>query len=368
MKNTQEDRDHSGCFDALAVDDFESYDLVIDARTPREFAEDHVPGAVNLPVVSNAEFAEVGTLHARSPHAAYVIGASYALRNIADHVEQRISHFTRESRFLVYCFRGGKRSRVWADTLRTIGYKTDVVRGGWKAYRSCVRAGLESLPSAFRYRVLSGLTGCGKTRLLQALGAEGCQVLDLEQLASHRGSLLGDLPQHPQPSQKWFDSQLFNQLRSFRPERPVWVEAESKKIGRVQLPDDLIAAIRSATPLDIAANIHSRVQLLKEDYPHFAAQPRSMVDLLQPLKPLVGGEELARWLELAEAGAVDQLFERVLTSHYDPSYRRSLKRAGSAATSSRVVHMDPTDPADVSSTARRLAATEGVADDHTSRD
>jgi tRNA 2-selenouridine synthase len=220
----------------IGLSEFASYSLIIDARTPREYQEDHLPGAVNLPLVDDAQFAEVGTLHQTDPHAAYLVGAEYASRNLSRHIGSHISKFGRDAQFLVYCFRGGKRSRAWADTLRNIGFSTDVLKGGWKEYRSWVRAGLEVLAPQFEYRVLSGMTGCGKTRLLHALAREGNQVLDLESLASHRGSLLGAVPGEPQPTQKSFDSLLLDRLRKFDGAKPVWVEAESKKIGNLQLP------------------------------------------------------------------------------------------------------------------------------------
>lgn len=192
----------------MEVQNFSHYALIIDARSPREYAADHIPGAVNLPVVNDAEHAEVGTTHRSDKHGAYLIGVEYSLRNIAAQIRPLISKYGPSDRFLVYCFRGDKRSRLWADNLRTIGFDVDVLAGGWKSYRHWVLAGLESLPRAFSYRVLCGSTGCGKTRLLLELERQGHQVLELEGLARHRGSLLGDLPGQPQPTQRYFDTLL----------------------------------------------------------------------------------------------------------------------------------------------------------------
>ncbi|MCM5680207.1 tRNA 2-selenouridine(34) synthase MnmH [Schlegelella sp. S2-27] len=307
----------------LDVQAFGRYALIIDARTPHEYAEDHIPGAMNLPVADDAEFAEVGTLHATDPHAAYLVGARYALNNIARHVQDVISNFRPTDRLLVYCFRGGKRSRAWAEPLRGIGFKIDVLPGGWKNYRRWVREGLEQLPTRFEFRVLAGPTGCGKTRLLQALQQAGAQVLDLEGLARHRGSLIGALPDEPQPSQKWFDSQLFDVMRRFDAAQPIWVEAESKKIGNLQLPQALHDAMHAATPLLVSAPMGERVRLCRDEYQHFVREPLRMIALLEPLKPLVGGQELTLWRELAQAGRIDELFERLVDNHYDPCYARS---------------------------------------------
>jgi tRNA 2-selenouridine synthase len=311
----------------LEIQDFSSYSLVIDARSPREFAEDHVPGAINLPVVNDDEYAQVGTRHRYDKHGAYLIGVEYSLQNIAAQIKLLISQFSESDCFLVYCFRGGKRSRLWADNLRIIGFQVDVINGGWKNYRRWVRTGLEVLPKQFLYRVLSGSTGTGKTRLLSELHAIGEQVIDLEALASHRGSLIGSIPGQEQPTQKYFDSLLLDRMRRLDPSRPVWIEAESKKIGQVQLPESLFLAMHRSKPIHVSAPMTERVRLWKEDYPQFVQDPTGMVAKLAPLKPMVGGLELAAWVELAANGHIEELFERVMVSHYDPCYSRSTRRS-----------------------------------------
>ncbi|MBC7991511.1 MAG: tRNA 2-selenouridine(34) synthase MnmH [Luteimonas sp.] len=310
----------------IGVREFTDYALIVDARSPREYAEDHLPLAVNLPVVNDAQYAEVGTRHKSDKHGAYLVGVEYSLRNIADQIKPLISKYGQDDRFLVYCFRGGKRSRLWADNLRTIGFQVDVLAGGWKRYRQWVRESLETLPTQLRYRVLAGPTGCGKTRLLAALSDAGEQTLDLEALAVHRGSLLGELPGAPQPSQKSFDSALLQKLRGFDPDRPIWIEAESKKIGNLQIPASLFEHMHRSEVVQLSAPMTERVRLWRDDYPHLAADPVGMVDKLMPLKPLVGGEVLSTWRRLAEQTAVDALFESVMSSHYDPCYERSTRR------------------------------------------
>ena len=305
----------------MEVQDFSHYVLIIDARSPREYAADHIPGAVNLPVVNDAEHAEVGTTHRSDKHGAYLIGVEYSLRNIAAQIRPLISKYGPSDRFLVYCFRGGKRSRLWADNLRTIGFDVDVLAGGWKSYRHWVLAGLESLPRAFSYRVLCGSTGCGKTRLLLELERQGHQVLELEGLARHRGSLLGDLPGQPQPTQRYFDTLVLDRLRRFDARRTVWLEAESKKIGKLQLPASLFDSMHRAPVVNVSASIPERIKLWCEDYPHFSRDPVAMVQKLSPLKPIVGGEVLTSWKELAAAGRVEELFESICfatTTHATP--------------------------------------------------
>jgi tRNA 2-selenouridine synthase len=340
----------------LEVLEFSAYDLVVDARSPHEYDEDHIPGAVNLPVVDDDEYAKVGTLHKTDPHSAYLMGVEWSLVNIARNLKPLIADYGKDARMLVYCFRGGKRSKLWADTLRTIGYGVDVLPGGWKAYRRWVRQSLETLPRHFELRVLSGATGCGKTRLLHALQAVGQQVLDLEGLACHRGSLIGALPGQKQPSQKLFDTLVLDALRRMTTDRPVWVEAESKKIGNLQVPDALHDAMHQTTPYHLSAPMAERVRLWREDYPHFVNDPVAMVEQLAPLKPLIGGEELALWRALAAERRIDELFERVMTEHYDPCYERSTRRSYEQASAEKAMQLQSLEPDQLEAIARELAA------------
>jgi tRNA 2-selenouridine synthase len=303
-----------------------SFDLVIDARSPREFEEDHLPGSVNLPVVNNEEYAEVGTLHRVDPLRAYQIGVAYSLKNIARHLELPFFRTSKRLSILVYCARGGKRSRLWADALDTIGYHVSRLPDGWKGYRKWVRDTLGTIPATLRFNVLSGPTGCGKTILLQALDQAGAQTLDLEALAVHRGSVIGGIPGHEQPSQKLFDSRLLERLCSFNVNRPVWIESESKRIGRVQLPTSLFEEMHRSKLFTVRTPMRHRVAMWRREYPHFEKDPIRLVNQLSFLKPIVGGAILNNWAALAEQGFVDDLFERVMTDHYDPAYTRSTEK------------------------------------------
>ncbi|WP_253273788.1 tRNA 2-selenouridine(34) synthase MnmH [Collimonas arenae] len=334
--------------------DFKAYDLVIDARSPREYEDDHVPGAVNMPVVNNEEYAEVGTLHRTDKMGAYRIGVQYSLRNIARHLAIDLPKYDERIRILVYCFRGGKRSKLWADALETVGYNVEVLKGGWKSYRRSVNDRLATIPPLFRYNVLSGSTGCGKTRLLYALHAAGAQVLDLEDIASHRGSVLGTLPGKQQPSQKYFDSLLLERFSDFDPGRPVWVEAESKKIGNVQLPITLLEKMRAGLTIRIEVDLQQRVLLWRQDYRHFEDDPHAMLDRLKYLRPLVGGEEFKVWEDLATRHQMPELFARLMTHHYDPAYRRSVLHNYPAIDASPLITVDDLSPAGLLPVARSM--------------
>jgi len=311
---------------SVGVEAIGRYGDVIDVRTPSEFAEDHVPGAINCPVLTDDERAVVGTLHARaSAFDAKKAGAALISRNIAGIVE-RFADRPRDFAPLVYCWRGGQRSRSLTHVLNEIGWKAVQLDGGYRAYRRHVVERLATLPNAFRYRVVCGLTGSGKSRLIAALAVEGAQALDLEVLARHRGSLLGDLPDAPQPTQKAFDSAVLDALSRFDPARPVFVESESKKIGRVQVPDALLERMRDSPCVRVEIARPLRIALLKEEYGHFLADPALLAERLEPLVPLHGKATIARWNALAAMGRFDALVDALLAEHYDPTYARAIER------------------------------------------
>jgi tRNA 2-selenouridine synthase len=223
------------------------FDAIIDVRSPAEYTEDHIPGAISAPVLDDEERARVGTIYKQaSPFDAKKIGAALVSKNIARHIEERFAAMPRDWKPLVYCWRGGKRSGAMAHVLREIGWDAWSIEGGYKSWRRFVIDDLATLPGQFKYRVIHGTTGSGKSRLLRALKDIGAQVLDLEDLAAHRGSVLGTLPDRPQPAQKMFETLVWDALRKFDPAGPVFVEGESKKIGQLQVPEALMHAIAQA--------------------------------------------------------------------------------------------------------------------------
>ncbi len=312
---------------AEAASRLRDFSTVIDARSEAEYAEDRLPGAVNWPSLNNEERALVGTIYKQvSPFEARKRGAALVAANIARHIEREVVDKPKDWRPLVYCWRGGKRSGVLADLLDQIGFRVTLIEGGYKAFRTAVLADLPVLAQRLHYRVLCGLTGSGKTRLLQALAAQGAQVLDLEGLAQHRGSVLGLLPGQPQPSQKQFDMRIWDQLRGFDPARPVYVESESKKVGNVAVPEALIAAMRASPCLRVELPLDERVELLLEDYAWFVEQPEFFCDRLEALRELRGASVVAAWQAKARAGQAREVFRELLERHYDPGYASSIRR------------------------------------------
>jgi tRNA 2-selenouridine synthase len=339
------------------VADLAAFDEIIDVRSPGEFAEDHIPGAINLPVLDDAERARVGTLYKQiSSFEAKKVGAALVSRNIAQHLDLWFADKPKAYRPLVVCWRGGSRSGSLTHVLQKIGFAAMQLEGGYKAYRRHVVAELVRLPALFSYRVVSGPTGSGKSRLLQALADEGTQVLDLEALAAHRGSLLGALPGQDQPSQKYFESAIWAALTRFDPQRPVFVESESKKIGALRVPDALITAMRASACIRLEVPLAARVQLLTEDYVHFLHDPETINRQLGYLTTLRGSETISAWQALASQRAWPELVAALLEEHYDPAYFKSLARNYAPSPTDLSFHTDDLSATGLQQLARTILA------------
>jgi len=312
---------------AEALQRLDSFDALIDARSESEHAEDRLPGALNWPVLNDAERALVGTEYKQvSPFAARKRGAALVARNIAAHIERELVETPKNWQPLVYCWRGGQRSGALATVLAQIGFRVHVLEGGYQAYRRAVLAALEELPQRFDLRVVCGTTGSGKSRLLQRLPAFGVQVLDLEALANHRGSVLGLVPGSPQPGQKQFESRVWDALRRFDPARAVIVESESKKVGDLRVPERLIERMRAAPCIRLDLSLAGRVQLLLEDYDFFVRDTATFCARLEALRVLRGNDTVKRWQEAARAGRTAEVVHDLLVEHYDPVYLQSMRR------------------------------------------
>jgi tRNA 2-selenouridine synthase len=303
------------------------FDEIIDVRTPAEFADDHIPGAINCPVLSNEERIAVGTLYKQqSPFEARKVGAAMVARNIAHHLETKFSGRPKSWRPLVYCWRGGQRSGAMSIVLSQVGWAAHRLEGGYKSYRRHVIEQLESIPKNFSWRVICGPTGSGKSRLLTVMQKQGLQVLDLENLAQHRGSVLGRLPGLPQPSQKCFDSLLLSSLQRLDPAKPVYVEAESSKIGLISLPLQLTEAMHEGECLVLDVPFPVRVAGLLEDYRYYLEHPQMLIEHLEALHRFHGEKRLKRWTELIHEGDFATMVEELLKLHYDPTYSRATSR------------------------------------------
>jgi len=322
------------------IDQLADFDALIDVRSPAEFAQDRIPGAMNYPVLDDEERARVGTLYQQvSPFAARRLGAALVARNIARYLERGFENHPKHWRPLIYCWRGGQRSASMVLVLTQVGWAARQLRGGYKSFRHKVIADLGELPARCRFVVLHGPTGSGKTALLEALGASGGQVLDLENLARHKGSVLGAAAPlsegiDPQPSQKSFETQIWQTLRGFDPQRLIYVESESRRIGRLSIPTALFDTLIASPCVRLVAPLEARVAHLLERYEDVYRQPDWFRSRLEFFVPQYGQKLVEHWRQLLDAGQWAELAKAIVCTHYDPAYRRGgdglYQRAGTA--------------------------------------
>ncbi len=305
----------------------DAFDAIIDVRSPGEFAEDHIPGAINCPVLDDEQRIRIGTLYKQvSAFDAKKAGAALVAKNIGHVIETQFHDKPRDWKPLIYCWRGGNRSGSMAHILAKIGWPVIQLDGGYKEFRRHVSQALAEISPALQFRVICGTTGSGKSRLLQTLVTQGAQVLDLEQLASHRGSVLGHLPDEPQPTQKRFESSIWQALRTFDSTRVIYVESESKKVGNLRVPEKLMEVMRASPCVALHLAQSARVDLLMEDYVHFVNDPAHLNRQLDCLLQVHGKEKISRWHALASSGQMPLLVDELLVQHYDPAYLKSIDR------------------------------------------
>lgn len=304
------------------------FDDIIDVRSPAEFAEDHIAGALNLPVLDDVQRAEVGTMYKQiSPFSARKLGAALVSSNAAKHLRGPLTDREGGWRPLVYCWRGGQRSNSFATILDQIGWRVGVIEGGYRSYRRLVCAMLYDDPLPFQMVLIDGDTGTAKTAILHALAARGHQVLDLEGLAAHRGSIFGDQP-GGQPSQKHFESGIATALAGFDPSRPVLVEAESARIGRLIVPPSVWAAMQTGPRIAITAPLPARAAHLLSAYPDLADDPRRLSAGIEGLRSFHAAERIESWQTMARAGQFAELATELMQHHYDPRYAKASAREG----------------------------------------
>lgn len=311
----------------VRVSDIEQYSTIIDARTPAEFELDHIPGAINCPVLSNEERVTIGTIYKQvSPFEAKRLGAALVAANLARHLKETFADKPANWKPLVYCWRGGLRSGSMVTWLRLVGWDAQQLAGGYKAFRHHVVEQIDAIVPQLKLQVLCGATGSAKTRVLQAIRQQGGQILDLEGLARHKGSLLGGLPGVAQPSQKHFDTLLAQELKALDLAKPVYIEGESPKIGRVALPLLLVQHMRQAAVVEIHATAQARLEYLLRDYAYLGEEVDQLCERLGYLKEIQGNETITRWQAWAREGDLPSLFAELMQLHYDPQYERSQSR------------------------------------------
>ncbi len=300
---------------------------IIDARSPNEYSLDRLPGAVNWPVLYDDQRELVGTMYKQiNSFEAQKKGAGLVAANIANHIEEKVLELPRTWQPLIYCWRGGKRSGSLATVLGAIGFRVHLVEGGYKAFRTAVLEDIPRSVGALNFQVICGPTGSGKTLLLTKLKEQGAQTLDLEQLAAHRSSVLGKLPDTQQPSQKAFETALWHELSQLDQNKWVFVESESRKIGNLNIPESLIHKMRASACIDLQMPTPERVKLLLDEYSFFVKDKELFASRLNALHALLGKEVLQRWQGWIDTDQIPKVVEELLSLHYDPAYKGSISR------------------------------------------
>lgn len=318
------------------------FDDIIDARAPAEYAEDHLPGAISLAVLDDAERARVGTIYKQiSPFTARKVGAALVAQNVALHLQGPLADKPGGWRPLVYCWRGGQRSGSFALILGQVGWRVETIAGGYKAWRALVVKSLYDSPFPCPVVVLDGNTGSAKTEVLNLLPARGVQVLDLEGLANHRGSVFGN--RGAQPSQKAFDCALAMAISRLDPTRPVVIEAESAKVGECRLPSGIWKAMTAAPRLAIVAEVKARAQYLVRAYGDMVADSTRLARLVERLRPFHAAERIAEWQAMAGAGSFVALAQGLMQHHYDPRYDKHRARIDAGYTEIVAAGLGPDD-------------------------
>jgi tRNA 2-selenouridine synthase len=330
------------------------FDEIIDVRSPAEFAEDHLPSAINLPVLDNDERASVGTTYVQaSRFQARREGAAHVTRNISTHLQGALASKPANYRPLVYCWRGGMRSNAMATILSAVGWRVSVLEGGYKSWRRDVVEGLRENAAPLKLLLLDGQTGTAKTAILKRLETLGHQTMDLEAMANHRGSVFGAIDGRPQPSQKMFESLIWWRLLHCDPTRHILVEAESNLIGRRTLPERIAISMQAADRIEVHAPLPARATYLVEAYADIVKSLPRLSQAIDALRPYHARQTIEHWLALAHQGKLAALAAELAEQHYDPRYNKQRHRHGVSPLA--VIRTERLDEAGIADSARRIA-------------
>ena len=310
-------------FSDILIHDF---DDVIDVRSPLEFEDDRIPGSINLPVLYNAEREMIGTMYKqKSKFEAKKLGASIVSKNISDHLKDYLYNKNRDWLPLIYCWRGGQRSYALATILDQIGWKVEVVDGGYKSFRKHISEFLNRNIDRYYLILLTGNTGTAKTKVLNLIEKRNGQTIDLESLANHKGSVFGSQGQK-QPSQKLFETLIYDKVKNLKTGEPIFVEAESNKIGNLHIPKEFWKLMKSSPQIEISATVEQRAQFLVEEYSEITSDLDLLEKQITSLSTIAGPKVVESWLQMAKNKEFIELAKQLIEKHYDPRYKRGLLR------------------------------------------
>ena len=288
--------------------------LLLDVRSEGEFEQGHIPGAISFPILNNDERKLVGTCYKKKGHnEAVLLGYELVGPKFTSYLAEAYKHFAGQVIY-IHCWRGGLRSRIMANLLSSAGFEVNLIEGGYKTYRAVV---LDFLNQAFTFHVLGGLTGCGKTEILQTLGDSGAQIIDIEKLANHKGSAFGALGLPEQPTQEQFENNIFKHCVHFNFNKPIWVEDESRLIGRLQVPTGIYAGIRESFVYFLDYTFEERLAHIVSEYGVF--DKLVLMETTVKLKKRMGDLLNRQAVEAIQVGDISNWAALVL-AHYDKQY------------------------------------------------
>ena len=297
------------------------YDTIIDVRSPSEFEIDHIVGAINCPILYDDERQKVGTIYKQiSSFKAKIIGSSLSAKNIAFHIEKEFLEKKGSWKPLIYCWRGGQRSKAFSIVLSEVGWRTYQLSGGYKEYRNDIIKYLDNIGMKLKIILISGKTGSAKTKILHSIRDQGAQILDLEGLARHKGSLLGAIPNLKQPSQKFFESLLFYEINKLNLKKNIFIEAESSKVGNVHIPKSIWSNMILSKRIEVVADVNTRAKFLIDDYQYMCKNPILMKPMIKGLKTRLSNNLIDSWEKLIDEKKWFELTKSFLENHYDSSY------------------------------------------------
>ncbi len=304
--------------------------LIIDVRSPREYAEDHIIGSINLPVLYDEEYEKIGQLYKfESGFEAKKIGAQWVMKNISRHLKEVLYKYEKNKKLIFYCKRGGNRSLSFSIVCSKIGWNSNVIDGGYKMYRQFIIEYLTQFSQNSKFFVIAGKTGNGKTKLLNLLEKKGLQTIDFEGLACHRGSILGKQVGQLQPPQKLFESKIFEEIKKFNEDKCVFVESESVKIGRLTIPNSIFSYTYKSKLIKLNNEIDFRVEFLIDEYQNLIEDHKPFFKLIEILKSRISGENIIEIEKAVSEKNFPLLARYLLNFHYDRAYDMSMsKRKG----------------------------------------
>jgi tRNA 2-selenouridine synthase len=319
---------------------------VIDVRSPAEFASGHIPGAVNIPLFDDNERAVVGTKYKKEGRIPAIIeGLKLTGSSMSKKLELGLKE-SKEGKLLVHCWRGGMRSEAMAWLFSQGDIHTQVLEGGYKAYRNYI---LESFSGKHKMIVLGGMTGSSKTHILRYLRDLGEQIIDLEGLANHKGSAFGSLGQPPQPTTEQFANNLFTEWKKLDTRKPFWVEDESRNIGTVFIPDGVYWNMQNTSTIILLMDVKTRMPRLMKEYSVYP--PGILKESILKISKRLGGDNTRDALAAVDAGDISKAIE-ISLYYYDKAYSYGLTKKKAE----NLIYVE-TDTDDIETNSRKILET-----------